>query len=236
MTDATAQRPGGRGASPVPRLHLVTDDAVLARPGFGELAEELLARAPAPFALHVRGPATGGGALLRAASRLAAAAGPSGAWVVVNDRVDVALAAGAHAVHLGGRSLPLAEARRLLGPGRRLGISVHAEEEARNAAGEGTDWVFAGTIYATPSHPGRGGRGPSFLGRVAAAAPGVPVLAIGGVTEARVGDVVRAGAWGVAVIRGVWDAPDPRGALQRYLHALASAMGSGGAGPHQETP
>lgn len=226
---------GGSRAGRVPRLHLVTDDAVLARPGFVERAAELLAVADVPVALHVRGPGTAGGPLLAIATALVGEAEASGSWVVVNDRVDVALAAGARGAHLGARSLPLAEARRILGAAGRLGVSVHAREEALAAAGEGTDWIFAGTIFATPSHPHRPGRGPAFVAEVTAAAPGVPVLAIGGVTPERVEEVTEAGAWGVAVIRGVWDAPDPQEAVGRYLHALAGAAEGGGAGHRQET-
>lgn len=219
----------------VPRLHLVTDDAVLARPGFGTLAARVLSGVESPVALHVRGPGTPGGPLLELAASLERAAAASGSWVVVNDRVDVALAAGARGVHLGACSLPVAEARRILGPAGRIGISVHAVEEARDASAAGTDWIFAGTIFATPSHPDRPGRGPAFVAEVVGAAAGTPVLAIGGVTPARVAEVAGAGAWGVAVIRGVWDAPDPQEAVVRYLHALAAAAQDGGAGHRRET-
>ena len=226
---------GGSGAGPVPRLHLVTDDAVLARPGFVERAAGVIRGVDAAVALHVRGPGTPGGPLLEIAAALVGEAGASGSWVVVNDRVDVALAAGARGAHLGARSLPLAEARRILGGAGRLGVSVHAREEALAAAAEGTDWIFAGTIFVTPSHPHRPGRGPAFVAEVTAAVPRVPVLAIGGVTPARVAEVTEAGAWGVAVIRGVWDAPDPQEAVGRYLHALAGAAEGGGAGHRRET-
>lgn len=225
---------GGFGSGPVPRLHLVTDDAILARPGFAEQAAAL-AMADASVALHVRGPGTSGGPLLEIAAALVDATRDSGSWVVVNDRLDVALAARAQGGHLGTRSLPLAEARRILGAAGRLGVSVHAREEALAAAAEGTDWIFAGTIFATPSHPHRPGRGPAFVAEVTAVAPGVPVLAIGGVTPERVAEVTAAGAWGVAVIRGVWDAPDPQEAVGRYLHALAGAAEGGGAGNRRET-
>lgn len=220
----------GAGSALVPRLHLVTDDEVLARPGFLDEASALLAGVDAPVALHVRGPATPGGTLLRAAAALVAAAAATDCWVVVNDRVDVALAAGAHGAHLGARSLPVAEARRILGAARAVGVSVHARAEGAEAAAHGTAWIFAGTIYETPSHPGRPGRGPALVTQVADAAGAVPVLAIGGVTAERVAEVVEAGAWGAAVIRGVWDAPDPVVAAGRYLHALAGAAGGGAAG------
>lgn len=203
-----------------PRLHLVTDDAVLSRPGFRPRAEALLAAGGPALAFHVRGPGTPGGTLLDLVRSLRDPAGASGSLLVVNDRVDVALAAGAGGTHLGVRSLPLAEARRILGARGRLGVSVHTVAEGAEAAAGGADWIFAGTIYGTQSHPGRRGLGAAFAGRVAEAAAGVPVLAIGGVTPGRVGDLLAAGAWGVAVIRGVWDAADPLDALRRYLERL----------------
>jgi thiamine-phosphate diphosphorylase len=207
-------------AGAVPRLHVVTDDAVLSRPGFPEQAAALLAAGGAAVVLHVRGPGMPGGPLLELVRALREPARASGAWLVVNDRVDVALAGGACGAHVGVRSLPVAEARRLLGPGLRLGVSVHTVEEGAEAAAGGADWIFAGTIYETASHPGRPARGPAFAGQVADVAAGVAVLGIGGVTPGRVGEVLAAGAAGVAVVRGIWDAADPLDALHRYLGAL----------------
>jgi len=212
----------------VPRLHLVTDDGVLSRSGFRPQAAALLAAGGGALAFHVRGPGTPGGPLLELVRSLRDPAGASGSLLVVNDRVDVALCAGAGGVHLGARSLPLAEARRILGARGRLGMSVHTLAEGAEAAAGGADWIFAGTIYETESHPGRRGLGPAFAGRVAKVAVGVPLLAIGGVTPGRVGEVLAAGAWGVAVIRGVWDAADPLDALHRYLEGFETQDGNRG--------
>ncbi len=227
-----------------PRLHLVTDDAVLARAGFVDLAEALLTAGGPALALHLRGPATPGGPLLALAYKLRTIAWAAGALLVVNDRVDVALAAGADGAHLGGRSLPAHDARRLLGPGRRMGVSVHTVAEGAEAVAEGADWIFAGTIWETASHPGRAGQGPGFVAAVARAVAGaaaasaayetpggVPILAIGGVTPERVPEALAAGAGGVAVIRGIWDAADPPGALLRYLHAFDEHDGNHGMQP-----
>jgi thiamine-phosphate diphosphorylase len=209
-------------ARPVPRLHVVTDDTVLTRPGFRECAAAVLAAGGAALALHIRGPATSGGPLVEEARALLAPARAAGTWLVINDRVDVALAVGADGAHLGVRSLPVSVARRLLGSPGRVGASVHSMAEAETAVTEGAEWIFAGTVYGTPSHPGQKPAGPAFLGDVARVAGGVPVLAIGGVTPGRVAEVLAAGAWGVAVIRGVWDAPDPIEAVRRYLEELAA--------------
>jgi thiamine-phosphate pyrophosphorylase len=212
----------------VPRLHLITDDAVLRRPGFTSHAAALLAVGGTALALHVRGLGTPGGTLLELVRSLRGPARASGSLLVVNDRVDVALCAGADGAHLGARSLPLADARRIFGARGCLGVSVHAVAEGAAAAAGGADWIFAGTIYETETHPGRPGLGPAFAGRVAEVARGVPVLAIGGVTPGRVGEVLAGGAWGVAVIRGVWDAADSTDALSRYLEAFAAKNGNRG--------
>jgi thiamine-phosphate pyrophosphorylase len=204
----------------VPVLHLVTDDAVLARSDFRACAGAAVEAGGAAVALHLRGPATPGGHIFALAADLRAVASSHGALLVVNDRVDVALAAGVDAVHLGERSLSVPEARMVLGPGARVGASVHDAERAALVAAEGSTWIFVGTLYATPTHPGRPGGGPDLVRGVARVA-GAPLVGIGGVTPARVAEVRAAGAHGVAIVRGVWDAPDPARAVRDYLDALA---------------
>jgi len=204
----------------LPRFHAVTDDAVLADPSFADRARAALESGGAALALHLRGPHTPGGPLHALAQALVPVAEDRGALLVVNDRVDVALVTGAHGVQLGARSLPVAPVRALLGRGRGVGVSTHGAAEARAAAEDGADWAFVGTIYATPSHPERPGAGPGALGSALEAGGGLPLVAIGGVTPERVGAVVRAGAWGVAAVRGVWGATDPAEAVERYVRAL----------------
>jgi thiamine-phosphate diphosphorylase len=203
---------------PLPPLHAVTVDAVLARPGFVDAAHAVLAAGGPGIVLHLRGPDTGGGVLFALAEALAPAAREAGAWLLVNDRVDVALAAGADGVQLGARSLSVAQVRGLAGGDRlRIGRSVHAPEAARDAAAEGADFVLAGTVHPTPSHPERRGEGAAYVARCAEV--GVPVVAIGGVTPAHVPALRAAGAAGVAVVRGIWDADDPAQAARMYLSA-----------------
>jgi thiamine-phosphate diphosphorylase len=202
----------------LPSLHVVTVDAVLARPGFAEAARAVLAAGGPGVALHLRGPGTGGAALFALAEALAPAAREAGSWLMVNDRADVALATGADGVQLGARSLSIAQVRGLAGGGRlRIGRSVHAPGAAREAAAEGADFVLAGTVHPTPSHPERRGAGEAYVARCAEV--GVPVVAIGGVTPVHVAALRRAGAAGIAVVRGVWDADDPAGAARTYLSA-----------------
>jgi thiamine-phosphate pyrophosphorylase len=120
--------------------------------------------------------------------------------VLVNDRLDVAIAAGAHGVHLRGRSLPAARARALAGTGFLIGRSVHSADEAIEAwrAG-GLDYLMFGNVFDTASKPGREAAGLERLAEVAHATP-LPVLAVGGITAARAPLVARAGASGFAAI------------------------------------
>jgi thiamine-phosphate pyrophosphorylase len=118
--------------------------------------------------------------------------------LVVNDRLDVALACGADGVHLRADSIPVAAARRFAPEGFLIGRSVHAVEDAAQAAG--ADYLVAGTVFATASKPAS----PSLLGldglRTIVSAARAPVLAIGGITEGRCDDVAGAGAAGIAAI------------------------------------
>ncbi|HEX2203470.1 MAG TPA: thiamine phosphate synthase, partial [Longimicrobium sp.] len=172
----------------------------------------------------VRGPrrwsATSGGRLYELAGELVLRAMDAGALLIVNDRVDVALAAGADGVQLGARSLALDDAAALLGDAPLIGVSTHVPEEGYDAVEGGADFLVVGHVYETPSHPGREGAGTALVEGMALL--GVPVVAIGGVTPERVAEVRGAGAAGVAAIRGVWDAPDPARAVRRYLDAWHS--------------
>jgi thiamine-phosphate diphosphorylase len=203
----------------VARLHVVTDDRVLGLDGFRARAREVLEAGGRRIALHVRAPAAGGARMFAAVRELLEPARMAGATLLVNDRVDVALVLGVDGVHLGERSLGPAEARRLLGPAPLVGASVHRVEAAGEAADGGVDYLVVGTVFATRSNPGRPGAGADLLRRVRSAVA-VPVLAIGGVGIDRVSEVRAAGAHGVAVLSGVWDAPSPAEAVERYLSAL----------------
>jgi thiamine-phosphate diphosphorylase len=204
------------GTDPLPPLHAVTDDAVLARDGFLRAARGVLAAGGPAVALHLRGPRTAAAALYALAAALRADARAAGALLVVNDRVDVALAAGAHGVQLGARSLRVDEVRAAAGARLRIGRSVHGAAEARDAAADGAEWVLAGTVNPTPSHPGRPGAGPVLVTRCAAA--GLPVVAIGGLAPADGAGLRAAGAAGIAAVRGIWDAPDSAAAARDYLN------------------
>ena len=142
-------------------------------------------------------------------------------FLIVNDRVDVALAVGAHGVQRTHASLAVDELRVVADKRVRVGASVHSLEDARDAAARGADWLFFGPVYDTPSkRPYGAPQGLAALERVASAVP-VPVVAIGGITPDRVADVRRAGARGVAVISAILFADDPGAATKRFLDQLS---------------
>ena len=166
-------------------------------------------------------------ALLSLAERLRAVIAGR-ALFLVNDRLDVALACSADGVHLPEHGLPVAVARRLAGDGFIVGRSVHSVTEAVRARDEGADYVQVGTIFASRSHPDQPPAGLGLLKAVAAVLSlptgeaGIPILAVGGVTAANVGDVLRAGASGAAVISAILGGPSPREAARGLAQAMAA--------------
>ncbi len=164
-------------------------------------------------------------ALARAAIGIAhenAAAGKAG--VVVNDRLDVALAAGAAGVHLGGESLPARDAIRWCRGGNApaeflIGVSCHSLEEAREAENDGASYAFFGPIFETPSKERFGA--PQGIARLAEVcrAVRIPVIAIGGVSEENGPECIGAGAAGIAAIRLFQEPGDPA-ALRKAIARL----------------
>ena len=198
-----------------PRLVLVTDRRST---GGRELLDVIRAALDAGLpAVQLREHDLPGGALFALAEQLRVATSRTGALLLVNDRVDVAIAVDADGVQLGGGAMPVAAVRPLLGPGRLIGVSTHTPEEI--AAAVGADFVLFGPVWATPSKSGPP-RGEAHLVAAVRAAP-VPVLAIGGVTAREVGAARAAGAAGVAVIRAILAADDPAAATRALLAALA---------------
>ena len=143
--------------------------------------------------------------------------------VLVNDRVDVALAAGAAGAHLGQDDPPLGALRPHVPPGFLLGISVGSPDEAARAHAWSADYWSVGPCFATASTADAGrALGPEGFAALARLAPaGVPVIGVGGITAANAGALVRAGAAGVAVISAVLGASDPETAARALRSALA---------------
>lgn len=143
-----------------------------------------------------------------------------GAQLVINDRLDIALAVGADGVHLGAGSLPVAETRRILGPERLIGYSAHAVSEARQAEADGADFVTFGPVYPTPSKAAYGAPVGVELLAEATSSLTIPVFALGGVKKTSIAELLTAGARGIALISAIIAAPDPRAAAATLLETL----------------
>ena len=165
-----------------------------------------------------------GGQLLSLASDLKKAI-EGRAALLINERVDVAISAGADGVQLGEEALPVDAARSLLPHGAIVGRSVHSAAGAADAATAGADFLVVGTMFATGSHPGSSPAGPGLM-REASRRCAIPLVGIGGIDSGNISEVVNAGASGVAVIRSILGASDPRAAALELRTALEKAWQS----------
>lgn len=199
--------------APLPRLHAITDERVARMPDLEQLAADLTGAGD--LAVHARGRSLSGLEHYALAIRLSA---HPPIRLFVNDRLDVALAARADGVQLGRDSFPPVAARQLDATWW-IGRSVHSLEEARSAQAEGADYLLAGPVFATASHPGAPLLGIERLREIVGL--GCPVIAIGGVDPERTADLRRAGVYGVAAIRALWDVPHPAAAARAMLEAFA---------------
>ena len=145
-----------------------------------------------------------------------------GAPLVVNGNWETAAGLGARRVHLPEKSLPVGVVRHRIGARSLIGKSVHSVQSAEGAAKQGADYLIAGTIFASQSHPDGAPAGLDWLAEVCKAVS-LPVLAIGGVTPENAAECLAAGAAGVAVLSAIMRAADPRAAAQAYRQALDAA-------------
>jgi thiamine-phosphate pyrophosphorylase len=158
--------------------------------------------------------------LLAAAQELQARCQAHDALFIVNDRVDIALAAGADGVHLGVDDMPVEVARALLGPAAVIGYSPEADADRLAAEQAGADYLGVGPVFGTTTKGDAGAAiGLDGLRRVVAATP-LPVVGIGGITIERAPDVVRTGAIGVALVGAIFFADDPQAAARHLAEAL----------------
>jgi thiamine-phosphate pyrophosphorylase len=164
--------------------------------------------------------------VLDAARRFAPICAAHRALLILNDRPDLVMAAGADGVHLGQEDVPVDEARALLGADRLIGLSTHTPEQVDAASG--ADYIGVGPVHATPTKPGRPAVGVELV-RYAASHAAVPFFAIGGIDPGNVEDVCAAGARRVAVVRSLAEAYDPESAARTLRRAVerAAAMDSG---------
>ena len=234
---------GPRRTGRLPRLHVIAGDSVVGSADYRRRLRPVIEAGGGELALHLRARGTPasrlyevaawlGQTLRRAGASPAAglthaerepdtvgAASGKGTLVVVNDRVDIALASGVGGVHLREDSISPEVVRALSGDALLIGRSIHAASQADDLRGRGLDYLVMGAAYRTPSHPGRVPAGPKAVADAAARAD-VPVLAIGGVTPARVPEMVDRGVYGIVVKSGVWTGRTPARGVTRYLESL----------------
>jgi thiamine-phosphate pyrophosphorylase len=204
----------GNLAPPLGRLYPIVDLQPGSHAPLALLDALLDARAPW---IQLRCKSSPAGAFAEIARIVVLRAAERGSRVIVNDRADVACVAGAAGVHLGQSDLPLAVARRLLGPAAIVGVSTHDVDEARRAEAQGADYVGFGPIYATGSKPDAlSPRGLAAL-RAVRVATRLPIVAIGGIDETTAADVIAVGADAVAMIGALSASGDPRSLAMRIL-------------------
>ncbi|WP_420894154.1 thiamine phosphate synthase [Staphylospora marina] len=196
-----------------PELHVVTTGRQPAERVVPVLAEI----SPLVDRIHLREKALSAGEVYRMAASLAERGVPP-EKIIINDRVDVAVAIGAGGVQLAWHSLRMSVVRRAF-PGLRAGRSVHSEKEADEAVRDGADWLIYGHVFPTRSKPGLSPRGLEELGSIIRRQP-VPVIAIGGILPENAGLPLEAGAAGIAVMSGILERPDPAKAAWEYAAIL----------------
>jgi thiamine-phosphate diphosphorylase len=239
--------PSANAPQAIPVVHAVTTDDIVRRPTFLEQARAVMAALGARGAIQLRAPylaGHAGGELLALARELATEQERTGAWVVVNDRVDIALMAGARGVQLAGQSMDVADACRIaanrhLGAEPRVGASVHSLEEAIAARLAGAGWAVTGHLFrhvgarasvdSISRHAGAEkdaamADGMTLLDQLVRFG-GFPIVAIGGIVPQHVLPLRKLGVHGVAAIRGIWDADDAGRAASDYLSAYDAQVG-----------
>ena len=205
------------------RLHLLTDVVLQSRFSHEDLARLGIAGGADTIQLREKGGSTR--RMIEVAQSMAAVCRQAGVPLIVNDRIDVAIAAGADGVHLGQSDFPIPLARRLLGKDKLIGGSAATFEEARICLADGADYVGFGPVFVTGSKDDAGPvSGPAILKQVVETIP-LPIIAIGGITAENIGEVMRAGAYGIAVISAVCCQLDPQGATRALREALERGQG-----------
>jgi len=210
-------------------VYLVTDRPLL---GSRSLVEVVRAAVKGGVTLvQLREKDMPGGEFLTIARELLAVTRPASVPLIINDRVDVALAADADGVHVGQEDIPAAIVRGMIGPHKILGVTAHDGEELARAAADGADYVGTNAIFGTPTKADiRPPIGISGLTERYADAP-VPVVAIGGVDHSNAAALIEAGAEGVAVVRAIMAADDTAQAACELRRVVGDALGRRGPRP-----
>ena len=176
--------------------------------------------------IQVREKEMDGGVLLRRVARVIELARPAGASVIVNDRADIALAIGADGVHLGQHDLSIRDVRRIAGRTLLVGASTHDLDEAKAAVEAGADYCGVGAMFATALKPDRTPSGPEYLRAFIERYPRTPHLAIGGVGQENIDELIEAGCRGVAVSSAVCSADDPVAVVRAMRDAIEADRSS----------
>ena len=207
-------------------LYLVTDRACCGARPLEDVVAQAVQGGVAMVQLREKDLATG--AFVDLARRLKALLGPSGVPLIINDRLDVALASGADGVHVGQGDMPCEEIRRFMGPGAILGLSVETWEDVERAEGLDVDYLGVSPVFPTPTKTDtRGAWGLEGLARIRARSRH-PLVGIGGLNRANAAEAVRAGADGIAVVSALCASADPERAARDLDEIIRSALASRG--------
>lgn len=214
MTDGTEKRP-------VRGVYAIVDTTWVEPSDIAGVTAELLEGGVRIVQLRAKD--LGGADLLRAARAMRRIASAHDTLFIVNDRVDVAVLSGADGVHLGLDDLPVEGARKLLGPGAVIGASTHNADEASSAEASGADYISLGPVFPTSTK--KDAHSPRGLARLEEVrrATTLPIVAIGGINDANLAEVVKGGADSVAVISGLLRADDVRKKTMETIKAFAGA-------------
>jgi thiamine-phosphate pyrophosphorylase len=202
-------------------VYLVTDPGLCGPRGVDEVVRAAIGGGAT--VVQLRDPEAKTAALLERARALVALLRPAGIPLIINDRVDVALAARADGVHVGQLDMPVADARALLGPDRILGLSISTLAQLDRAELQFVDYLGVGPIFPTQTKPDA--RAPIFPSGLAAIVgrSDLPIVAIGGLNAGNAGEAIRAGAQGVAVVSAICAAPDPKRATRDLADVVRAA-------------
>jgi thiamine-phosphate pyrophosphorylase len=201
-------------------LYLVTDSRLIGERSLGDVIGAAIRGGARVIQYREKGLTTR--QMVKSAEILRQVCQQFGAVFLINDRLDVALAVDADGVHLGQSDMPVGIARRLLGKGKILGVSVQDARAMDEAVSDGADYLSLSPVFATPTKPDHDEPLGLEKVKVLAGRSPLPVVAIGGINATNLGAVMRAGAHGICVISAVLGAPDPEQAA-RELYQLARA-------------
>lgn len=197
----------------LPHVLAVTTDSICRASDFPARLSALAEIGPR-LGVVIRAPGASAAAYAGLMKAVSAARRLGGSGLLVHGRPDIAAAFEADGLQLRESDVSPREARGVF-PAGWIGSSVHHRLEAQAAIASGADFVVAGSVFESTSHPGRPGRGTEWLG--AFVDLGAPVIAIGGITPDRVPEIRDTGAWGVAAISAIWDHPDPEAAARAMI-------------------